>query len=138
MNLAAKVTAAFFDSHDIRYSMRGDDNEVIRVGFRAENKESVEILLFFSEKNDNVGIRSFDLCKVPEAKKPALYELCSKLNDKYRWVKFYIDEDDNTITAADDAVIQLDSCGEECLELVMRMCDIADEVYPEIMKTIWS
>lgn len=138
MNLAAKVTAAYFDSQDIRYSMRGDDNEIISVGFRAENKESIEILLFFSEGNDNVGIRSFDLCKVPEVKKPALYELCSKLNDEYRWVKFYIDEDDNTITAADDALIQLDSCGEECLELVMRMCDIADEVYPEIMKAIWS
>ena len=47
-------------------------------------------------------------------------------------------ESDNTLEAAMDGVIQLESCGEECFELVLRMCKITDEVYPSVMKELWS
>lgn len=137
MNLAAKVTAAYFESRNMHCQVSGDDGEIIRVGFRGKNKDSLEVLLIFDEGNNSVALRSFGFCKVPENKKANLYKLCSKLNDSFRWVKFYLDDDD-TVTAADDAVIQLDSCGEECLELVLRMCKITDEAYPIIMKEVWS
>ena len=60
------------------------------------------------------------------------------MNQEYRWVKFYVDEKENSVTIADDAIIQLDSCGEEIFELMYRLADIADDVYPEFMKAIWQ
>ena len=60
------------------------------------------------------------------------------MNSKYRWAKFYVDEEDNTITIEADAYIQLDSCGEEILNVVVKIVSIADLVYPEFMKAIWA
>ena len=67
-----------------------------------------------------------------------MYELCSKMNNRFNWVKFFVDESDSTITLSDDAVIQLDSCGEEIIKLIQFMTLVADEAYPEFMKAIWS
>ena len=67
-----------------------------------------------------------------------MYEVCSKLNNEFRWIKFYVDERDNTITLADDAIVQLDTCGEEIWEIMVRLSDIADDAYPTIMKAIWQ
>jgi hypothetical protein len=67
-----------------------------------------------------------------------MYQLCSELNQEYKWAKFYVDESDNTLTVQDDAIIQLDTCGAECYELLARLVLIVDEVYPKMMKTIWQ
>ena len=60
------------------------------------------------------------------------------MNNRFNWVKFFVDESDSTITLSDDAVIQLDSCGEEIIKLIQFMTLVADEAYPEFMKAIWS
>lgn len=73
-----------------------------------------------------------------ESKKADMYRVCSELKARFKWVKFYIDESDNTITCQDDAIIQLDSAGPECFEILLRMYNIMDESYPVMMKTIWQ
>ena len=135
MNLSLKVAAAYLESKGLKFSI-SDDGNAIRIGTSLKNKESIEVLLVF--EGSALAVRSFGYCKFTEAKKPAMYELCSKMNNLYRWVKFYVQEDDNTVTLADDAVIQPETCGEEVLELFLRMASIADEVYPEFMKRIWA
>ena len=45
-----------------------------------------------------------------------------------------MDEKDNTITVAEDAVTQLDSVGAETFELVLRMTRIIEDAYPELMR----
>ena len=76
--------------------------------------------------------------QIEEAKKAKIYQVMSKLNDDFRWVKFSIDENDNTVTASTDAVIRMDVAGEICYELVFRMVNIVDDAYPEIMKALWA
>lgn len=137
MNLALKVTAAYLDSQEIKYTILGEEEDKLSVVSRAENKDSVEIIAFFGEDNTDVCIKSFDVAKFPEAKKADIYKVCNELNADFRWVKFYVDERDNTVTAQEDAVVQLDSCGEECYELMARMVGIIDEGYPKLMKAIW-
>ena len=136
MNNAMKMTAAFFDAKGIKYAAN-DERNVIRTGFGANNKENVEVLLIF-DGDETMGLRSFNYVKFPDAKKPQMYQLCSELNKSFRWVKFYVDEQDNTITLADDAVIQLETVGEEAFELMMRMIGIADNAYPTFMKALWG
>ena len=135
MNLALKVTAAYFDAKGLKYDIM-NDGRAIAIGTALKNKESIRVLIVFDEAH--VALRSFGYCKFPEAKKPVMYQVCSMMNDNYRWVKFFVDEKDNTITLADDAVIQPESCGEEIMELFIRMATIADEAYPEFMKRVWA
>lgn len=137
-NMSAKMVASYFQNDGLKFEMDGDDEEIIRINFNADNVESVRISLFFDKEDKNVAVRSFNICKVEESKKPKIYEVCSKLNDDFRWVKFSIDEKDNTVTASVDAVIRMDVAGEICHELVFRMVNIVDDAYPQIMKALWA
>jgi len=137
MSLTLKMTAAYFDS--INYKYQVVDENVMRVGISGlSNKGRMDVFLIFDPNDRTVGLRSHDYCAFSESKKPAMYEICSKMNEEFRWVKFYVDERDCTVTLGDDAVVQVDSCGEELLELVSRMCNIADDAYPNFMKAIWA
>lgn len=138
MSMSLVMTKAFFDSKSFKYQA-DEERNLITTGFGGlKNKGSIKIMLFFDEDDHVVALRSFEFCAFPEAKKAEMYKACSELNYKYRWVKFYVDDAENQITIADDAVIQLDSCGEEIFELMCRLADIADEAYPYLMKAIWQ
>lgn len=137
MNMAMRMTAAYMESKGVRCSVNEEKN-LIRLGFKANNKGSIELMVIFDKDNGSVGLRSFDYCRFPEEKLAAMYEVCSKVNKEYRWIKFFVDERDNTVTLADDAIIQIDSCGEEIFELICRMVSIGDEAYPIFMKALWA
>lgn len=137
MNMAMKMAGAYLESKGIVYGVN-EEKSIISFGTRCEKKGNMELHLIFDDGNGTMGLRSFDYCQFPDSKLPVMYELCSKCNKDYRWIKFYVNERDNTIALADDAVIQLDSCGEEVWELVCRMVTIADEAYPTFMKALWA
>lgn len=137
-NLAAKVTAAFFDSKNLHYEMLGDDREAIRAGFSMKNREAIRVVMIFSDDNTDVKIRAYEVAKVPEGRAEKVYQVCNKLNRQYRWVKFYYNEDDRNIIAEDDVIIQLDNCGDEALQSCVQMVRIIDDAYPEIMRAIYA
>ena len=58
-------------------------------------------------------------------------------NNKFRWVKFYLD-DDNDIVANADILFDELNVGFTCVEIVMRTASIIDDAYPAIMKGIWG
>ena len=64
-----------------------------------------------------------------------LYTSCNELNNKYRWVKFYLD-DDSDVVAQIDAYVDDETCGGECLSLVRRMVNIVDGGYPTLMQAL--
>ena len=79
----------------------------------------------------------YEIQKVSDNKMAQALIVCNSLNVKYRWVKFCID-DDKDIRCEADAVVDLASCGEECMSIVNRIVSITDEAYPEIMRALWS
>lgn len=138
MNTIMKMTAAYFDAKDFKYQMDEEQN-VMQVSFgKYENKDQMKMLVFFKEDNRTVSVRSFEYCSIPENKLAAMHALCSELNRKYVWVKFFVDTKDNTLTLADDAIVMVDSCGDEIHELLLRMWQIGDDAYPDIMRTLWA
>ena len=136
-SMAAKVTAAFFDSKGMSYDM-SPDGMAITTGIALKNIAGVKILIVFDKGDSSVAIRAFNIAKVPDDKKDGMFAAVNALNHKFRWIKFVIDEEDNTIVVEDDAVIQIDSCGEEVFELCLRLASIVDEAYPEIMSSIFG
>lgn len=138
MGVVLEMTKAFLDSQGYHYSEELD-GEVLRLGIAGLNNiGTMEVIVVFDENDRTVSIKSFDICQIPESKKEQLYRICSELNERFRWVKFYVDESDNTITVQDDAVVSADTSGEEIAELVFRMCGITADAYPELMKALWG
>jgi hypothetical protein len=137
-NLAAKVTAAYFDSRNLHYEVLGEDSSILRAGFTMDNRDGIKVLMFFDDDSKACKLRAFEVAKFAENKKEKMYQVCNALNAKYRWIKFFVDEEDNTITAEDDAVIQLDTCGEEVFQCCLQLVNIVDAAYPDIMRGIFA
>ena len=138
MNSALQIAVAYLQSQDIKCKVL-DRGDAFRVGFSGfKNLQNMEIIVIFDDNNRTMGLRSYSYMKVPEGKLPQIYAVCSKMNQEFRWVKFYVDDKDSTVTLADDAVIDASNCGPEIYELIMRMAGIADDAYPEFMKAVWA
>lgn len=136
MSVAMEMTKVFLDAKGMHYQAEDD---YIRLSFGdMDHLGGVEIIVIFDDNDRTVSIKSFNLCTVPEEKKDRIYKICSDINERFRWATFFVDEDDNTITVQDDAVIQADTSGDEIFELIMRMVNIIDEAYPTLMKGIWN
>ena len=138
MNNAAKLFCDYLDQKNVRYSILRSD--VVRVSYTGDNCPSIAVHLIFSNDGRDVSLRCYSIAKIKkEDAKQYLGALfaCSELNKTYRWVKFYLDND-NELTAEDDAVIDPYTTGEECYKLLRKMVNIVDETYPTFMKVAWG
>lgn len=138
MNSAAKLFSDYLEQRNVKYSI--SRSNVVSVGYTGENCPSIRLHFFFGEDGRDVAIRSNSIVKIQKEKGGqhlAALIVCSELNKKYRWIKFYLN-DDNEIIAEDDAVIEPHTTGEECYKLLQREVDIIDEAYPGIMRAIWG
>jgi len=75
--------------------------------------------------------------RVPDEKLADVIFLCNELNCEYKWATFYVDKD-NDFVIHDDAILSVESAGDEAFELLVRIVRIADDERTRIMKTIFS
>lgn len=135
MNIGMQNFTNFLESSNIEYSVQGE--RCVRISYKLENLPQLAVVFFFSEECHDVAINIYSIAKVAPNKLMQAYKLCSELNAKWRWVKFYIDKDDE-FTAETDAVIEPNTAGRECGELMFRCVDIVKDSYPGIMTLIWG
>jgi hypothetical protein len=134
-SMAAKITAAYFESKGLDF-MISDDGSVITTEFRLENLDGINIFIRFDAGDHTVHLRTSSIITFPKAKTESMYALANALNGRFRWIKFVVDEENASLIAEDDAVIQLDSCGEEVLECSLHFAKIVDAAYPVITNVI--
>ena len=125
----------YMDAHNIKYTVKKDN--VIRVSYSGTNMDTIAIFVIFDVDNDPlVQLQCWEIQNF-KTNEPAALVLCNELNKEYRWVKFYIDKDKDIIASL-DAVIEKNTCGEECMQLVRRMVNIIDGAFPQIARARWA
>ena len=83
-------------------------------------------------------MRAFNIVpSVPEAKRTVMLNTINRCNEKYRFIKYTLQED-NSLSAQYDMPIRSDCIGEAAVEIAIRFLQIIDESYPEFMKAMWS
>ncbi len=125
------------EKRDIKY-IDIDDTRV-KVRYTGENTKSIEVIVIF-DKNDETGyvaLRCWSFGSIPENKRSMVINKCNELNTHYRWVKFFVDNEGD-LGVGMDAIIDVCTVGNICIQLVDRMVGIYDEAYPELMRAIWS
>lgn len=110
------------------------EKEVVEFGMNTETTK-VRVVSFFD--GDTLATRIFAFSKIPDNKFGDALLACNSLNDEYRFVKFYIDSDNEVVIAADDFLDE-DTAGEEAMKVAMATIHIADEAYPKLQKAIWA
>ena len=114
------------------------DSSVIEVFDKKENIGSVRIVIGFNNDDDNrPWFKCYELGKFPKEKTAAALIACNNANKQYRWIRFYLDEENDVIAEA-DAVVSEDSVFNETVELIIRMSGIVDSVYPSFMQARWA
>ena len=114
------------------------DETTLRICCSGENAASIRILVTFGEDGrGKVAFRCLSLSRVLEAKFPSALVACNVLNEKFRWVKFYVDSDKD-IVCAHDAIVNYETVGDVCMEVLQLMVSIIDEAYPHLMKSLWG
>lgn len=134
MNYKNGFTRAM-DRAGIKYTVLDDFR--VKVAYSGDNTNDITIMVIFDKDGDGlVALRCWSFGKCPNGKRAAVLEACNQLNSEYRWVKFYVDSDTD-VSCGLDAVIDIDTVGEECIQLVRRMVSIYDDAYPVLMKACW-
>ena len=100
---------------------------------------NVRMRMISTDEDNDVKVLTEDLARFPEDKLMQGYELINALNCRFRYAKFEIDSDGD-VTAQYDIPqrTSTEDLGDVALEIAMRLSQIVDESYPEIMKAIWA
>ena len=128
MSRYASLFKVFLDQKGIRYNET--QGGTIYITVKAEKAGQATIFIDFDSNGGNeVSIVSFALGKYSKNQNVKALLTCNSLNQKYRWVRFFI-TDGNDITVSSDAILDERSFCDECFEYVRLMINIIEEVYP--------
>ena len=130
-----ELVKSYFDQKGLKYTQH--EKGFITVDYSLSNIKSLTILLSIDEEDAKVELFSNSIGKFEQDKFAQGLLACNTCNTQYRWVKFYID-DDNEVCIRADAILDEATCGKECLEVVERMAIIINEAYPAFMKARWA
>lgn len=113
-----------------------DDGSVVVSCRNSGTKSDINVIFSGDDDGKHVGFRTvFDHC--PKDRYPAAMVACNALNNQYRWLKFYLD-DDGDIMVEDDAIVFEDSAAAECFELIARTVSILEEARPILMRVMYG
>ena len=119
------------NARNLKYDL-SDDKPVIFIKFSGDHINGQSFTLIIDDDGESVALRVFSIFKFEAGQLADAYEFCNKVNNQYRWMRFYVDSDDE-FTAAIDAVITPSTAGAECVEILGRAVNIVDSVYGELM-----
>ena len=125
----------YMDREGVKYTDVREN--VVRVTYSGDNMKSIPVYVIFDKDGDPmVQLQCWEIMNFNNKEGEAMVA-CNELNAKYRWIKFYMDKD-NDIIAECDAYIDAATCGEECLKLVKRVVNITDDAYPVLARAMWA
>ncbi len=124
--------------HDLKCGIEARDNSsALHIGITAKSTAFEAMYISRSEKND-VAFRIFNLVRFPEEKFSEMLKVVNDCNIKFRFLKFYIDTESNSVDAGFDFTIEAENLGECAYEMLMRSAGIIDQCYPEFMSVLKS
>ena len=134
--LALAQIENLMDREKAKYSYLGvneDNKEQINVTAKGDNKEKLEIKIFFHEDLDSVSMRSWYVISFDKANLAKVLAAVNKLNNDYKYVKFVVDESDYSVDAEIDCPLRDDDCaGEIAYDALYYIEEIVDRAYPEL------
>ena len=115
------------------------DNPMLVLGFGGGDFSytHVAVHLVFDLDGTSAQIITSPIASSPVEKAARVLLTLNDCNNKFRWVKFYLD-DDNDVVANGDVLFNEQNCGDACVEMILRTASIIDDAYADIMKAIWN
>ena len=111
---------------------------IIEIYQQGKNIPAIRLIIGFDDVNKHtVWIKCYSLGHFDDNSYANGLIACNNANKTYRWVKFCIDRD-NDVEVGADAIVSEGNVFNEIIELIARMLNIVDEIYPSFMKARWA
>ena len=126
----------FMDANGIKYTVLDESDNVLALIFGGDTADT-HVLVDFDEAGgqaDGVNFKSEAFAKC-NGSISSMYQKLNELNRRYRWVKFWVN-DDGSIWAMSDAVVFPGSVGEECSQIAFRMSSIIESAIKDLGSSV--
>ncbi len=133
MKTCTQNFANILNEKELNFTVKNNNtDEIIDFPWQGRNLKCI----FSGDEGEYLSMY-YCLESVPEEKLADVLFVCNEMNAKYKWVKFYLDSD-NDIMLEDDAILSPANAGAEAFELLIRMIDILKDTKPVFMKAIYA
>lgn len=126
---------AALDEEGIKYTFAGtdsDNDELVTIENTSSVYGDVTFRFYFHEDEDDVSVRVWNVIDFAPADRDAVLEMCNQQNSAWRYVRFWVDDSDNSVTMAYDAYLPKRSPGDICVNIIYAMHNILEGAYPEL------
>lgn len=130
-----------FDAHGLKYLFfEKEQIQSIHVPFGINNGPFVDVRYISLNRGNDISVRIMNLAnKVPQEKRIKVLEAINILNNKYRFLKFNMDPENNIHVEYDLPVnTGDDSLGEMAFEVFIRTMQILNDGYILIAQALYS
>lgn len=135
---STKLIERAFIEHNVPCRAIDQGNlSAVLVGYNGKVAKNVMVHFISHADTNDVAVRIPVLATAPEEKFLDILELINTLNLRFRYIKLALSPKYDVILSC-DVPLRTSNVGDVCLELFARLMQIVDELYPEIMKLIWS
>ena len=138
---STKIIKNAFDNANIKSDIREIETlSAVTLGFSGSNYKGIQIHFVSGGDGNDVTIRTDEFAQFPKNKMPAGIMLMNALNQKYRYVKFFMNMSTGGVCLQYDIPLSVDdnNLGHVSSEILLRISKLLEDAYPEIMKAIWS
>ena len=136
---ATKLISEELDRREINYDIEeGENASMLVVGFAIENGPSVRVGFISADDDNSVAIRIIGLVRnIHDTKLDQVLNVVNNCNKKYRYVKFTLNEKNMNVEFDMPKFTPDNAVGPVAVEMLVRMMQIVETAYPEIMRAIW-
>ena len=133
---STKAFLALMDEKGIHYSVEGiDANGYEKVYINNTDTDinfSYTIKYFFDDGGENCSLRVWDIITFTDADFAKVLRTVNSLNGQYKYVKFTVEESDNTVTASIDTIFRTHDIDQILWEATLYVVDIIEAGYPSL------
>lgn len=137
-----KMTQRIYEKlkHDTDWKVFTDENEKsshVWMEFGIGNQASYRIRFVSKDDDNDVAVYVFSLVNIGNVKPEKILPLINDLNKRYRFFKFYLDGDGD-VNIEYDYLLKCPDPAASAQELTLRIGMMIEDVYPELMRSLWS
>lgn len=108
----------------------GSSSAVI-TGFNLKCGSSIRVF-FISAADNDAAVRVFEFIPIPAGKGHEAIHMCNDMNRRFRFAKFVVGT--THVGVEMDMPVETQNPGPVCVELLVRLLNIAEEALPEFQK----
>ena len=135
---ATEEIAEFFEEKDVHFSISETEESSRVVASVVVDYAAFTVYFISSDETNDVSVRVPHYVRFKEQNRRDMLRIANRMNDKYRFVKFTVNDDAESITIEYDFAEKTENIGPAAEELFRRLMQIAEEAYPEFMRAIWG